>query len=90
MHIPNSKKFKFTLDMDDIKIKQLQLTVLQCIRIIHIIAKVPVGGYCKENEQCQERENSGVCKHGRCVCRDGYILYNLKCLEGKFAFSPKK
>lgn len=47
-----------------------------------ILVKVPVGGYCKVDEQCQGSENSGVCQLGKCVCRDGYVLYNLECHEG--------
>lgn len=42
---------------------------------------VPVGGYCKLNEQCQGSEHLVVCDHGRCVCRDGYLLSNLECHE---------
>lgn len=66
--------------MSDIKIKQLQLYYNA---LFYFIVKVPVGGYCALNEQCQGNENSGVCDHGRCVCRAGYILFNLECYEGK-------
>nr|XP_034330405.1 uncharacterized protein LOC105322814 isoform X6 [Crassostrea gigas] len=45
--------------------------------------KVPVGGYCKVDEQCQGSNHSGVCQLGKCVCRDGYLLYNLECHEGQ-------
>lgn len=47
---------------------------------------VPVGGYCTQNEQCQG-SNSGVCEHGRCVCRTGYILFNLECHAGNLALN---
>lgn len=46
-------------------------------------AKAPVGGYCKNDEQCQGSEHSGVCKHDRCVCKTGHVLTNLECHEGK-------
>lgn len=46
------------------------------------LEKVPVGGCCMQDQQCQENEYS-VCKQGRCVCSAGYILINLECYEGK-------
>eukprot|EP00105_Crassostrea_gigas_P039433 XP_019923581.1 PREDICTED: tenascin [Crassostrea gigas] len=49
--------------------------------------KVPVGGYCTKNEQCHGSKNSGICDHGRCVCRDGYVLFNLECHEGNLALN---
>lgn len=52
--------------------------------------KVPVGGYCKQNEQCHGSNNSGVCENGRCVCRDGYVLFNLECHEGKLPIFFKR
>lgn len=58
--------------------------------MIYTIVKVPIGGYCRQNEQCQESEISGVCEHRRCVCKAGYIQYNLECHEGKLEFFPKK
>lgn len=48
------------------------------------LGKVPVGGCCMHDQQCQENEYFGVCKQGRCVCSPGYILYNLECYEGKY------
>lgn len=56
--------------------------------MIYAIAKVPIGGYCTQNEQCEGSDILGVCEHGRCVCISGYIQYNLKCLEGKLEFFP--
>uniref|UniRef100_A0A8W8IY64 EGF-like domain-containing protein n=1 Tax=Magallana gigas TaxID=29159 RepID=A0A8W8IY64_MAGGI len=53
-----------------------------CVKI-----KVPVGGYCTKNEQCHGSKNSGVCNHGRCVCRDGYVLFNLECHEGNLVLN---
>lgn len=47
------------------------------------LVKVPIGGYCKQNEQCHGSENSAVCKLGKCVCRVGYVLFNLECYKGK-------
>lgn len=45
-----------------------------------VIEKVPVGGYCKQNEQCEGSENnSRECLQGRCVCKAGYVLSNLEC-----------
>lgn len=55
-----------------------------------ILVKVPVGGYCKVDEECHGTENSGVCKLEKCVCRTGYVLYNLKCHEGKLEMLFKK
>nr|XP_034330406.1 uncharacterized protein LOC105322814 isoform X7 [Crassostrea gigas] len=49
--------------------------------------KVPVGGYCKVDEQCQGSNHSGVCQLGKCVCRDGYLLYNLECHEGNLTLN---
>lgn len=49
--------------------------------------KVPVGGCCMHDQQCQENEYFGVCKQGRCVCSPGYILYNLECYEGNLALN---
>lgn len=68
--------------MSDIKIKQLQLCLTQYNEIIYFIVKVPVGGYCTKNEQCHGSKNSGICDHGRCVCKDGYVLFNIECHEG--------
>lgn len=46
--------------------------------------KVPVGGYCKQNEQCEGSENnSRECLLGRCVCKAGYVISNLECHGGK-------
>lgn len=56
--------------------------LLDGITLIKLV-KVPVGGYCKQDEQCHGSENSAVCKLGECVCRAGYVLFNLKCYEGK-------
>lgn len=47
------------------------------------LVQVPIGGYCKQNKQCHGSENSGVCKLGKCVCRVGYVLFNLECHKGK-------
>lgn len=60
-------------------LKQLVKIIIPLI----ILVKVPVGGICKVDEQCQGSEHSGVCQLGKCVCRDGYVLYNLECHEGK-------
>nr|XP_034330557.1 uncharacterized protein LOC105319457 [Crassostrea gigas] len=49
--------------------------------------KVSVGGYCTKNEQCHGSKNSGICDHGRCVCRDGYVLSNLECHEGNLVLN---
>lgn len=49
--------------------------------------KAPVGGYCKNDEQCQGSEHSGVCKHDRCVCKTGHVLTNLECHEGNLALN---
>lgn len=57
-----------------------QTIVRYVIPLIKLV-KVPVGGYCKQDDQCHGSENS-VCKHERCVCRDGYLLFNLECHEG--------
>lgn len=51
---------------------------------------VPVGGYCKLNKQCQENEHFVECKFGRCVCKTGYVLYNLECHKGKLELLFKK
>lgn len=40
---------------------------------------VPVGGFCKLDEQCTVRNNSGICEHGRCICADGFTLIDLVC-----------
>lgn len=46
---------------------------------LFVIEKVPVGGYCKQNEQCEGSENnSRECLQGRCVCKA-----NLECHGGK-------
>lgn len=47
------------------------------------LVNISVGGYCRLDEQCQRSEHSAVCKDDRCVCKTGYILFNLKCHEGK-------
>lgn len=47
------------------------------------LVNISVGGYCRHDEQCQRSEHSAVCKDERCVCKTGYILFNLKCHEGK-------
>lgn len=49
--------------------------------------KVPVGGYCKIDEQCHGSNHSGVCQLGKCVCTDGYVLYNLECHEGNLTLN---
>lgn len=48
---------------------------------------ISVGGYCRQDEQCQRSEHSAVCKDERCVCKTGYILFNLKCHEGNLALN---
>lgn len=50
------------------------------------LAKVPVGGYCKLDKQCQGNEHLAVCELGICVCRYGYVLINLKCHTGKLKY----
>lgn len=47
------------------------------------LVNISVGGNCRQDEQCQRSEHSAVCKDERCVCKTGYILFNLKCHEGK-------
>lgn len=73
--------------MSDIKIKHLQLYYNA---LIYFIVKVPVGGYCTQNEQCQGSKNSGVCEHQRCACTSGYVLFNLECYEGMLEIIFKK
>lgn len=58
-------------------------TILRYVISLFKLVKVPIGGYCKQDEQCHGSEKSGVCKLERCVCRAGYVLFNLECYEGK-------
>eukprot|EP00105_Crassostrea_gigas_P028133 XP_011449685.1 PREDICTED: uncharacterized protein LOC105343881 isoform X3 [Crassostrea gigas] len=51
------------------------------------LVNISVGGYCRLDEQCQRSEHSAVCKDDRCVCKTGYILFNLKCHEGNLALN---
>lgn len=81
MHIPYFKLSEHQLYISDIKI-----TLLQCTDLF--IVKVPVDGYCTKNEHCQGNEHSGVCEQGRCVCKAGYIQFNLKCYERKLDYIP--
>lgn len=53
------------------------------------LVKVPIGGYCTQDEQCHGSEKSGVCKLERCVCKTGYILSNFECHEGKLKMLSK-
>lgn len=54
------------------------------LELLFVIEKVPVGGYCKQNEQCEGSENNTrECLLGRCVCKAGYVLSNLECHGGK-------
>lgn len=62
--------------------KCCQTIVRYLISLIKLV-KVPVGGYCKQDEQCHGSENSGVCKLGKCVCKAGYVLFNFECHGGK-------
>ncbi|XP_065925664.1 uncharacterized protein [Magallana gigas] len=49
--------------------------------------KFPVGVYCKVDEQCHGSNHSGVCQLGKCVCKDGYVLYNLECHKGNLTLN---
>lgn len=58
-------------------------TIIKIVILMIQLVKVPLGGYCTQDEQCQRSEHLGVCRQGRCVCRTGYILLNLECHAGK-------
>lgn len=60
-------------------ITKLIKNIIPFIKLVNI----SVGGYCRLDEQCQRSEHSAVCKDERCVCKTGYILFNLGCHEGK-------
>lgn len=83
----NSKRENsFVLMLHDCYFKKLMKIIISLI----ILVKVPVGGYCKVDEQCHGNNHSGVCQLGKCVCKDGYVLYNLECHEGKLEMLFKK
>lgn len=85
MHFLSQKRLKHQLNVSAIQIKQLRHYY---IALICFLVNVPVGGYCLQHKQCQG--SSGECKHRRCVCKAGYILYELKCHKGMLDFFPNK
>lgn len=85
MHFLIQKRLKHQLNVSAIQIKQLQHYY---IVLICFLVNVPVGGYCLQHKQCQG--SSGECKHGRCVCKAGHILYELECHKGMLDFFPNK
>lgn len=40
---------------------------------------VPVGGVCSLNKQCTGSQNSGICRHDRCICTEGFTNFDLAC-----------
>lgn len=87
MYILKFKKGKFVrTNAPWLLLKKLIKIIISLI----ILVKVPVGGYCKVDEQCHGSNHSGVCQLGKCVCKDGYVLYNLECHEGKLEMLFKK
>lgn len=87
MQIPISKSSTgYQLWLGDMKIMKLQLYFNALISLV----KVPVGGHCILDEQCQGGEHSAVCELGRCVCRTGFVLINLECHEGELEILYKK
>lgn len=67
----------------------LKLFLIYFLLMISLV-KVPVGGHCILDEQCQGGEHSAACELGRCVCRTGFVLINLECHEGELEILYKK
>lgn len=80
--LSTNQKTDISVHIHNIK-RKLPLKLIKIVIPLVKLVNVPVGGYCKLNEQCQGSEHLVVCDHGRCVCRDGYLLSNLECREGK-------
>ncbi|XP_061175895.1 uncharacterized protein LOC133184830 [Saccostrea echinata] len=46
------------------------------------MGNVTLGGFCSSKEQCTGSLHADVCKNKRCICKSGYISYNLTCYRG--------
>lgn len=49
-------------------------TILRYVISLFKLVKVPIGGYCKQDEQCHGSEKSGVA-NSRDVCVELYMFY---------------
>lgn len=78
------------MDLDSYRKKKIKCVfivfkrkrIIEAVILMIQLVKVPLGGYCTQDGQCQRSDKSGVCRQGRCVCRTGYILFNLACYAG--------
>lgn len=50
--------------------------------IFIIPESIPVGGFCRHNNQCTGSEHAESCQNSKCRCSNGYILIDSECKRG--------
>ena len=69
------------------KVSDSQVTVKACGHLItwtlSLAGNLSIGQTCLDDVQCKGTENGGNCLKGVCFCEKGFVIQNLRCLQGK-------
>ena len=50
---------------------------------LSLVGNLSLGQTCLDDVQCKGTKNGGNCLNGVCFCEKGFVIQNLRCLQGK-------